>query len=370
MPSHIGFILLLSLSIIAYFPADAQKKKVKKSVPEFGINVGITTTYDDNILKYSDKYLERFMNREDEGRFHIDTYDDIILQPTLQLTSGYKIFKNLKSEVNVDFNTRFYMVNDIKNYSSVSLGFRQYVSKRTNFKLIYNHIPQFYIRHFRDADRVEIYGYTAETFVPMGFSKNMYGMFIHQTFLKNTGLRLTANYSNYYYNKHYTEYDCNDMFWGLRLYQPITKKLRVELGYGFTTSDAKGFDEPDESKENSDDSNADFQEDGFLFGFSYQLPNLYKLKHNIEGDYEFEKRYFTTDNFIELDPEHAGRIDQNQKISVAYNLSINKSITVSAFYNWLKRNSKTSSPINSEYVTIEKDYHQNQVGISVDFKLK
>ena len=47
--------VLTGLILFAGFDASAQKKKKKKNVPEFGVSIGLTTTYDDNILKNSQK---------------------------------------------------------------------------------------------------------------------------------------------------------------------------------------------------------------------------------------------------------------------------------------------------------------------------
>lgn len=371
-PHSAGLILLFVIFFLAGHEALAQKKKktVKKKVPELEINFGLATSYDDNILKYSEKYLERFMNGEDYGRFHIETYDDIIINPSLQFVSEYRLFGNLKSEISADFNPRFYVVNDIKNWSSFNLGYRQYFTKRASFKLSYGYIPDFYIRHFRDDDWVEVYGYTPETFQPMGFAKDNFGLYVHNTFFKNTGIRLTANYAKYYYNEHFTEYDSDDLSLGVRLIQPLHKNVKIELGYVFTQSDAKGYDEPGESTGNSDDSDADFDEDSYIFMVNWQLPEVKKLKHSLDASVAYEERYYTTDNYIELDPEHAGRVDHVSAFGLTYNLRLNKALSLAAFYKWIGRNSTTSSDINSEYVSIEKDYRQAVVGIELEYKLK
>ncbi len=368
-PRTPGLILLIIFLFLANHAAFAQKKE-KKKVPELEVNFGLATFYDDNILKYSQKYLDRFMNNEDPGRFHIETYDDVILNPSLQIVSSYRLVGKLKSELSAEFNPKFYMVNDIKNWSSFTLGYRQFFTKRASFKLSYNYVPDFYIRHFRDDDWVEVYGYTPVTFQPMGFSKNMYSFYVANTFFKNTGVRITFGLANYYYNKHFTEYDSRDLSFAFRLIQPLHKNLKMELGYVFTKSDAQGYDQPGETSENSDDSNADFDEDGFVLVLGWQMPEVLKHKQSLDATLGFEKRYFTTDNYIELDPEHAGRVDQIVSLNFVYNLKLSKSFNFSAFYRWIGRDSNTASDINSEYVSIEKDYRQGQVGIEIDYNLK
>jgi hypothetical protein len=371
-PQSAGFILLFVLFFVAGHNVFAQTKKKteKKKVPELEINFGLATIYDDNILKYSDKYLERFMNGEDYGRFHIDTYDDIILNPTLQIVSSYRFIGKLKSEFSVDFNPRFYMVNDIKNWSSFAVGYRQFFTKKASFKLSYSYIPDFYIRHFRDDDWVEVYRYTPETFQPMEFSKDMLSFYIHNTFFKNTGVRLTLGYAKYYYNEHFTEYDSDDLSFAVRFIQPLHKKVKMEIGYIFTNSDANAYDEPGEIGENSDDADADFDEDGFILDLTWQLPEIKKFKNSLGANAGYERRYYTTDNSVFADPEHRGRLDEILSLAFDYNIKLNKSLQLTAFYRWIGRNSGTNSVVNSEYVSIEKDYRQGQVGLEIDYTIK
>jgi hypothetical protein len=346
------------------------QQKSRKKVLQFDAELRLATIYDDNILKYSEKYLERFLNHEDEGRFHIKTYDDIILYQSVDLSSTFRIFGNLKSKINFDFSNNVYTINDIKNWYYASLGFQQYLTKRASFKFFYSYIPDFYVRHFRDEDWVEIYGYTPETFVPFGFSKDNYGFWIQNTFFRNTRIRLGMDYSTYYYNKHYTEYDSKNFIYAINLYQQVIKNLRLEFGYNYITSDAKGYDEPNENKENSDDSDASYEEDGFRFAFSWQLPRFKKLDHDLDVEFVFEKRYYTTTHYLELDPEHAGRVDDVFQMNFTYSVMLFKSWKLSAFYNFFFRDTNTSAVENQAYLSAEKDYRQSQIGLEVTYNLK
>ncbi|MCX6234778.1 MAG: hypothetical protein NT175_08645 [Bacteroidetes bacterium] len=347
----------------------AQKKSPKKVQP-FEVEFSFATIYDNNILKYSEKYLERFLNHEDEGRFHIDTYDDVILNQSLKLSSTFRIFGNLKSKINFDFNNNLYVINGIKNWYYASLGFQQYLTKRASLKIFYNYIPDFYVRHFRDDDWVDIYGYTPETFVPFGYSKDNFGFWIQNTFFRDTRVKLAIDYSKYYYNQHYTEYDSKNFSYAMNLYQPVYKNLKLEIGYHFITSDAKGYDEPDENKENSDDSDASYEEDGFRFGFTWELPRFNKLEHNLDVELGFQKRYFSSKHYLELDQEHAGRVDDNFQMNVTYAIRLFKSGKLSAFYNFYLRDTNTRAVENQAYLSAEKDYHQSQIGLEITYNLK
>jgi hypothetical protein len=347
----------------------AQKRKKKKK-PSFGLNFKLATIYDDNILKYSDQYLERFMNGEDKGRFHIKTYDDLIVYSALQFVSTFHIFGKQKSKIDVEVSRRSYMVNHIKSWNYFYLGFRQYLPKRFSFKISYSYIPNFYVRHFRDDQWIAIYGYDPITFQPYAFSKDNYGLWIQKTFFKNTRVKLMFYYALYYHNEHYTEYDSKNLYYGFYLYQPVHKNVRLEFGYQFVDSDAKGYDASYETPETTLGPDATFDEDRFTFGVLWELPEVFKLKHNLYAKCGFQSRYYSSKHPLEIDRLHAGRVDRNLRLYFNYNINLNKSMKLRAYYNWFGRNSDTGAEINKTFISNEKDYRQNIFGLEFIYKLK
>ncbi|RPI70427.1 MAG: hypothetical protein EHM47_12130, partial [Ignavibacteriales bacterium] len=71
-----------------------QKKKTEKKADKWALSLSIKPYYDSNILKYSEKYIDRFKNREDEGRFHIETIDDLVWGYSIGLTYTDEIIGN------------------------------------------------------------------------------------------------------------------------------------------------------------------------------------------------------------------------------------------------------------------------------------
>ncbi|MCD4695828.1 MAG: hypothetical protein K8S16_06265, partial [Bacteroidales bacterium] len=319
-----GLLLLFSIFFLSNGAVLAQEKKKKKG-PGFDVRFKLATTYDDNILKYSEKYLNRFMNGEDEGRFHIDTYDDLILLTSLQITSTYRLFGKLKSQINGEVSRRTYVVNDIKSWNYITFGFRQYLPNRISFKLLYSYIPDFYVRHFRDEQWIDVYGYKPIAFQPYAFSKDNYGFYIQNYLFKNTRIKLSIYYSLYYHNEHYTEYDSENMTYGIQLYQPIHKKIKLEVGYQFITSDAKGYDASVETPETTDGPDATYEEDRFTFGFAWRLPGVLKLNHTFDAKCGFQNRYYSSKHPPVIDPLHAGRVDKNIRLYFNYKVKLNKS---------------------------------------------
>jgi len=364
-----GLLLLFIIFFLSNGAVHAQEKKKKKR-PDLEVRFKFATIYDDNILKYSKKYLERFMNGEDEGRFHIDTYDDLILLTSLQLTSTFRIFGKLKSKINGEVSRRTYAVNDIKSWNYISFGFRQYLPKRISFKLLYSYIPNFYVRHFRDEQWIDVYGYDPITFTPYAFSKDNYGFYIQNYLFKNTRIKLSLYYSLYYHNEHYTEYDSKNMSYGIQLYQPIHKKIKLEAGYQFITSDAKGYDAAVETPETTDGPDATYEEERFTFGFAWRLPRVLKLNHTFDAKCAFLNRYYSSKHPWQIDRLHAGRVDKNIRLYFNYRIKLNKSMQLTAYYNWYGRDTDTTAEPNKEYVSNEKDYRQNIIGLEFIYNLK
>ena len=368
--SEKSLILMLLALVMALSAGDlsAQKKKRKKNKPNMSIEFKLSSIYDSNILKYSDKYLDLFMNNEDQGRFHIESSDDVVLHGALKLSSTYKILKKRKTRFNLDFNRRSYLVNEIKSWNSFGFGVQQDLSKKVTVKMFYSYIPEFYIRHFRDDDWTETYGYVPEAFQPYAFAKDNYGLYIQRELFKKTRVRFTLSNARYYHNQHFTEYDSNNYSYALKAWQTLHKKLKISLAYQYTTSDAKGYDGLNESKESSDDSDATFVEDGLYLGLNWTIPKVLKKYHNLNIDTRYMKRYFTTENYLEEDRIHAGRVDENIRFYVTYYIKLNKKLKLTCYYNWMLRNSTTNAVPNQVYLSNEKDYFQYQVGLGLSYK--
>ncbi len=364
------FLLVVVFLAIAYQPCEAQDKKKNKKGLDLNVEVSLSAMYDDNILKYSHKYLQRFLHNQDEGRFHIQTYDDVAISPSLSLSRSFRFFGKKQTIFDGSFSYNHYQMNDINSWYSSSVGVRQNFGKRASFKLSYSYIPYFYVRHFRDDDWVKVFGFRPETFQAYSFSKDTYAFWIQNTFFKNSRVMFTFNYAIYYHNENYTEYDCNNLLYRVKLFQPLNKSLRIEVTYQFTKSYAKGYDEPHENIHNSDDGDASFDEDGYALGLEWRMPALKKRNQSLKVEGIIYNRFYTTRQYLELDRLHAGRVDNNYRINLNYNLSVNKSMTLGLFYSWLMRDSYSMAKENSQYVSDEKDYTQNQVGISFKYNFK
>jgi len=350
--------------------AENHKKSRKKS-PVFDFRIRLGAIYDDNILKYSKQYLERFMNREDEGRFHIKTYDDLIVLTGLQFTTSFYIFGKQKSQISLETSRRNYVVNHIKNWNYFMAGIRQYLPGRFSFKIYYSYIPDFYVRHFRDDQWVDVYGYDDPiVFQPFSFAKNMYGIWLQKYLFKKTRIRLSFGYAQYYHNKHYTEYDSKNLYYGFQFWQPLHKNVALEVGYQYITSDAKGYDASYQSPGAIDAPDATYAEDRYTGAILWRLPQIRKIRHSLEGRINVMNRYYSSSRPLEFDRLHAGRVDHNLRLYFNYRITVMKNMNIKVFYNWYGRNSGTSAVANDQFISNEKSYRQNIVGMEFSYNLR
>jgi len=348
-----------------------KKKKTEEKVDKWALSLSIKPFYDSNILKYSEKYIQRFKNGEDPGRFHIDRIDDLTVGYSAGLTFTDEFFGNMKTIIGTGYDTDAYTYNSVKNWATFNIFYRQQIAASTSAQFSYSYIPEFYVRHFRDEDWVKYYGYTPETFRPYLFSKDGFSFWAQQILpWKTTRARLYFTYDRYYLDESNTEYDSNDYLYGFRIYQSLFNNLDFNFGYFYTTSDAKGYDELNETKVNSDDSDATNYEHAYFAGFDYVLPKVFSRNNDISIDVQYLRAFYTTDKYLEVDPLHAGRFDYNYRLYVNYNIDLMENFSATAFYNWFGRESSTSAEVNREYVSNEKDYTQFRVGINFNYIIR
>lgn len=364
-PGLLLILFMLSSLTLNY----AQNQPIEK-IKHWSAEILIGPYYDSNILKYSDKYITRFLNGEDEGRFHINRYDDLVVQYSAGLSYSNEFIKKLLTTFSFDFSYNKYSFNNVKDWSRFSVGLRQNVLPQTSFMISYSYIPHFYVRHFRDEDWIAVYGYIPVTFQPYEFSKDDFSFWVQHYIFKTTRARLYFSYYKYFLDKNNTEYDSDDFMYGIRVYQTLSKNFSVNAGYKYINSKAKGYDEPGETIQTSDDVNATNYSHSYFAGMSYSLPLILNMRNSISIDAQYERAIYTTDQFYELDPIHAGRHDDNYDITLAYDIAPSGDTRITAFYSLLKRITGTPVEVNAEYISDEKSYDQYQTGVKISYNLE
>ena len=331
--------------------------------------IGLSTLYDDNILRYSDKYLGRFAWGEDEGRFHIETTDDLVFHTFLRLERSLAPLGDypLTLATRVDFWN--FSRNTIKNWWAFSLSARQELPEQFSMLAQYNYLPEFYVRHYSDDDWVRMIGLVPERFQRFSYARDEVRLTARRTLFQSTGAAISYSLVRYYNNQHFTEYDSRNIVWEFGLSHPLLSTLRVNAGYMFTTSDAVAVDEPGETPATADDADGSYDEDAYSAGFTWRLPRLLGLTTRISMAGEYSRRFYTTLHFAQVDPQHAGREDLEYMATIEWNIRFDDHWELVVGYTWWQRDSRTAATENEPLLSDEKDYRKHQLELGVTYDL-
>jgi len=354
------FVLLFCCNIFA------QGKK--KSTP-WELQYTFASIYDNNILKYSDKYLGSFDSGLNNGRFHINSAGDVVLTNHLLLKKTFYLINGRKSIPSVVLRVKNYPQNSVKDFWSFRLGWRQYIGTSTSFKIAFGYIPNFYVRHYRDEDWTSKVGFTPESFRAFEFSKGEVSTWFRNYFFKKTQTTFYFSYFWYSHSPDFIEYNSSNFIIGLRVKQTISKKLKVRGGYNFVTSSANGYDSIGESISNSDDFDASFVDHSLYAGVEIQMPKIFFPRSNLTLTGYYHHRIYTTTKSPDIDPIHAGRTDNVFNVIGMYKVRLVKYFEVAAYVAWNLRNSGSTFLQNEDVVPIEKDYNQFLLGLRFRFNI-
>ena len=326
----------------------------------WSIEVGMSSMYDDNILRYSDKYLTLFHERQDEGRFHVSTRDDLVLVSSFRGSATLQLVNTYPTTIAAEFRQRTFAGNGVKDWSSYDVSVRQGMGKQLSAGIGYNYAPYFYVRHYRDADWVSRDGYVPESFQPFDYAKDEFEGWIQRTLFKNTRVRAHASYARYFYNEHFTEYDCTNKSFGAEVGQSLSKSLRLDCRYDFVRSGAEGDANTD----------ASYEEDVFGLRATWRLPDLLGRDNSLRIAGEYARRCFTTTHAPEVDPLHAGRFDHDHRVSMSYECRPLKKFSFALTSVWQWRDARTNAEQNAQYLSAERDFRQFQIGLEVKYIIR
>jgi hypothetical protein len=373
-----NFLILLFIGLTILVGAQANSNTValkakKKKIfrPEYSANIGLRTQYNDNLLEYSNYFIKSFVNREDSGRFYINTYDALLVKPSVLFTVKLPLLKQKPTELWVYATHAFTMKDNKKgDFSNYTFGLNQKISPSIHAGFSYSYIPFFYLFHSRDEDYTNLIGgFTPRTFMPLTYTKNKYEVIVSYKW-KKTSLNFMGLYSQYFFNTHFTEYDAIEPGFGVDMYRGFFKqKFTTKFFYEFSRSMAKGYDEKGETKLNADESDPSNYKNKYGVQLDYSIPKIRKVATNLNVEIGVTTRDFLSEHFIERDMFHTGRRDIVANLDVAYKISVSKHIAFTLTYEHNRRQSGSRSPINDALIARERSYIQNVYGLAINYKL-
>jgi hypothetical protein len=331
--------------------------------------LNLSPTYDNNLLKYSQKYLDRFENREDEGRFHIDTFDDLLLSGYAEIRQSLKPFGQHSFELRFRMTGKAHYQNPVKNWQKFNLNVSRKLTSDLKVKLDYGYLPEFYVRHYRAQAAIDLTGFSPESFKPFVFDKENYTFTLSYKLSKNLELDLELDYFKYFHNEYFTEYDSDNWLYAVGLAYKHNRNGTISGSYSYSFSNADGEDIYLAQRENAELANASYTEELYWLRYDYSLPKILGYKTSINATVRYFVRYYTTEQFVELDPLHAGRVDDNFRVYLNYNIRYSRALRLRLFAQFIMRDSHSSSPYNNGFLSDEKDYKQYISGVAVTYNL-
>jgi len=340
-------LALLFIALVLPSEAFAQKKKSKKkskSSKQFSLLVNLKTTFDDNIINYSDDDLDLYSGGDNQSKFAIESKDDWIMnlgiRPRLKGN-----FIGHTAWLQAKFDYFYYAKNDIKRYWKIGTLARQYLFKSAYIELEYSYIPDYYYRnqYIQDLD----------SYVEASFSKNYLKTEIGYNLLKSLKADISYRYSAKTFNEEVSERNLvshkirTDLIW------TPSKIVKYWLNYGFEDANADGADIEDlEVKDVSYDA-ADL-----TFGIRYYTKKPKSIKPEYVASFQFRKIRYQTDKYTDI--YRAGREDNNIQLrfgtvwSMPYKLNLNID-----YYYQMKR---TDTPLAD--VENLLDYNSNSISLN------
>ncbi len=287
---------------------------------EIGLNLSIETRYDSNVSILGPGEINEFNElKKPENKYGIKSVNDFIYLPAVELRylwgiSGYRVLNG--------FNFRFnlFSANGMKNYGKLGAFIR--ISRfNDNVEIAYSYIPFANYRKFFDPDsgRYEWASYTSNKLIlkfTHGYSKKF-----NFNILFSNELR---NYSNTFYEYNYTMPELTTYF-EIGFIPTISR-----LGFSYGALKAQGYDNSNETRENSNEEDISRNEWNFFINILPLDMNGWKIL----GEVAYSIQDYTSQKDPSLDPLHRDRSDKILSLSLMGLIQVarNTNVTIGSEY--------------------------------------
>lgn len=306
-----------------------------------------TNTYDNNILRYSDRDRDRFLDGNEVHPSPVNSLDD--LRMDYRIISKYRWYLpgRERGEFRFDYQHAQYYRNPVKNSSLLSITLKQGFLDKWYALVNYVHVPRFYLRVYTDVHTKERVGckYALDKTV----SKLSWRP------VKALELISRFEYKKYAYSKYFTEYDGDLTGIGAETVLR-TGDWRLSCRYNFYDFENIGFSSsellpPGDYGEDSKTGEGDYQEDEYSISVQYSF-RLVERRFRTRISQTISNRYYSTDRSPDIDPIHHGRNDVSLATTLTSTVNLTGSVDVTLGVNFKNRDSDASNSVVSRV----KDY--------------
>ncbi|MBM3328324.1 MAG: hypothetical protein FJY67_02465 [Calditrichaeota bacterium] len=290
----------------------------------FGADLKLT--YDSNLLHYSDRDFDRFLDgTEPYPSTSIRSLDD--LRTDFKMSAEYRIdwARRRTTRLRLTGNFGAHYSNPVKNLGWASFNLRQDIAAMLFAQAGYFYEPRYYIRDYLDSH--------TDSRRRCDFALSQWTGSLTWRPMWSYELTGTLRVKDYEYNRYFTEYDGRVIESGLG---GVWRQgdWRFETGYSFAVHNNTGFSRGDRlpeviESEDSELGNADFEEDGWNVSMRRSLL-IFAYEGALELATDVARRVYTTDRSSFIDPIHSERIDRMGTVSLVGTLDYSPEVNLEA----------------------------------------
>ena len=326
--------------------------------PSFFSDLSLRSTYSNNILKLSEYDLDKFDEGDDSGKFKLETTDDLIISPKLEIGWKNYFLAGHTQIIKFSFNYDKYLQNEIKDGLVLGLNLKQFLNKKMNFTIGYLYSPDIFVNRYKSVLGDE------SIYRDFTYSKNYYYGRFHYKLLPKVLASYRLGISQLYYNKYFTEYDATGWQHLFTIRLIPAKFIRCILDYEFKVSTSQAEDSFDFPYEISVIKDGSYEAN--IYTAKLEFPKITQLMgKDISGQVgiEYEQRYFQSE--YELDEYHFARDDYIFSLKSSLEYSLTKKMALQLTGSYEERN--TDSPFS--VVERDKSYKLIEAGINIQISL-
>lgn len=321
-----------------------------------------SSTYDNNLLQYSEDQIGVFESGTRPARFSIKTRDDVAFEPSValgwELDQGHGRRHGLRIKGEGDFHDK----NGTADHRSLSVGWRESFRGDRRFSAGYYLLPNYYLRQLLDED-------LPATTLPSRYRRATFRLQIatagwDQRLGRNTRLSLDYQFEGRRYNPEFAERTSklHQGTAGLG-WDRLPRHGSVELRGGYRKSRADASDGDEAPGAAPDDQDVSYH--GVIAGLGGRVEFARHGQWRVLGDagYEFEARDFDSDRAF--DTTHNGRKDRLHVIELGLRAAYRPHWSARSFFRY-ERNRAAFSGATAPS-TDPGSYSVRQVGLAIEW---
>jgi hypothetical protein len=273
------------------------------------LEFSLRSTYDDNILSYSDADLDLISDPAAPlNKFGITSKDDFIFMPEIGLVYKSRLARHTV-HLGLVAAYNYYKDNDIKRYARFGAMARRYIRRGMYFQVDLIFIPDYYYRNtFSDTA-----GYQQAKYDKMsGRAKFSFSP------LKNVITNLTYEYSNKNFVPLFDERDIKTHEFKIETSYRPARRWKGWGSYAYVTAVAAGADNPIFLRDTSYDSFV------FTYGSRFYFKGLGRKSLQFAGVISYSIVYFQTSKLTDEDRYRIGRKDKRWQFNLTIEQNLSK----------------------------------------------